>query len=146
MYSWLLQTTPPVNGMALGFFEANRNGQRILEHGGDTQVFHSQLVLFRDQGVGLFMSFNSTGKEDAVGGVRSALFERFTDRYFPAPVPDEPTASTAIEHSRLVAGRCQSSSRSVSSTHRRSRASWSMSVTIRSAPGLQIDRSRKMPM
>ncbi|HEY5755418.1 MAG TPA: serine hydrolase, partial [Steroidobacter sp.] len=111
MYSSLLQTTPPVNGMALGFFEANRNGQRILEHGGDTQVFHSQLVLFMDQGVGLFMSFNSSGKEGAVGGVRSALFEQFTDRYFPAPVPDEPTASTAVEHSRLVAGRYASSRR-----------------------------------
>ncbi|GFE84208.1 FmtA-like protein [Steroidobacter agaridevorans] len=111
MHNSVFQATPPVNGMALGFFEANRNGQRIIEHGGDSQVFHSQLVLFMDQGVGLFMSFNSTGKEGAVGGVRTALFEQFTDRYFPAPVPDEPTASTAVEHSRLVAGRYQSSRR-----------------------------------
>lgn len=111
MHNSVFQSTPPVNGMALGFFEANRNGQRIIEHGGDTQVFHSQLVLFMDQGVGMFMSFNSTGKEGAVGGVRSALFEQFTDRYFPAPVPDEPTASTAIEHSRVVVGRYQSSRR-----------------------------------
>jgi CubicO group peptidase (beta-lactamase class C family) len=111
MYNSLFQATPPVNGMALGFFEANRNGQRILEHGGDTQVFHSQLSLFMDQGVGVFASFNSTGKEGAVGGVRSALFEQFTDRYFPAPVPDEPTASTAVEHSRLVTGRYQTSRR-----------------------------------
>jgi CubicO group peptidase (beta-lactamase class C family) len=111
MHNSVFQATPPVNGMALGFFEAHRNGQRIIEHGGDTQVFHSQLVLFMDQGVGLFMSFNSTGKEGAVGGVRSALFEQFTDRYFPAPAPDEPTASTALEHSRLVVGRYQSSRR-----------------------------------
>ncbi|WP_129779567.1 serine hydrolase domain-containing protein [Peristeroidobacter soli] len=112
MHTSVFQATPPVNGMALGFFEANRNGRRIIEHGGDTQVFHSQMILFMDQGVGMFMSFNSTGKDGAVGGVRSALFEQFTDRYFPAPVPDEPTASTAIEHSRLVAGRYQSSRRS----------------------------------
>lgn len=111
MHSSLFQATPPVNGMALGFFEANRNGQRIIEHGGDTQVFHSQLILFMDQSVGMFMSFNSTGREGAVGGVRSALFEQFTDRYFPAPVPDEPTISTAVEHGRLVAGRYQSSRR-----------------------------------
>ncbi|WP_157994614.1 serine hydrolase domain-containing protein [Peristeroidobacter agariperforans] len=111
MHTSVFQATPPVNGMALGFFEAHRNGQRIIEHGGDTQVFHSQLVLFMDQGVGLFMSFNSTGKEGAVGGVRTALFEQFTDRYFPAPIPDEPTTSTAVEHSRLVAGRYQSSRR-----------------------------------
>jgi hypothetical protein len=59
----------------------------------------------------MFMSFNSTGKEGAVGGVRSALFEQFTDRYFPAPVPNEPTVSTAVEHGQLVAGRYQSSRR-----------------------------------
>jgi hypothetical protein len=64
-----------------------------------------------DQGVGVFASFNSTGKDGAVGGVRSGLFEQFTDRYFQAPVPDEPTASTALEHSRLVAGRYQTSRR-----------------------------------
>ncbi|MFC4307934.1 serine hydrolase domain-containing protein [Steroidobacter flavus] len=112
MHTSVFEATPPVNGVALGFFEANRNGQRIIEHGGDTQVFHSQMILFMDQGVGLFMSFNSTGKEGAVGGIRTALFEQFTDRYFPAPVPDEPTASTAVEHSRLVAGRYESSRRS----------------------------------
>lgn len=111
MHDSLFQATPPVNGMALGFFEANRNGQRILEHGGDTQVFHSQLSLFMDQGVGVFASFNSTGKEGAVGGIRSALFEQFIDRYFPAPVPDEPTAPTAVEHSKLVVGQYQSSRR-----------------------------------
>jgi hypothetical protein len=111
MHNSVFQATPPVNGMALGFFQANRNGHRIIEHGGDTQVFHSELMLFMDQHVGMFASFNSTGKEGAVGGVRSALFEQFTDRYFPAPVPDEPTASTAVEHSRLVVGRYQSSRR-----------------------------------
>jgi CubicO group peptidase (beta-lactamase class C family) len=111
MHNTLFRATPPVNGMALGFFEANRNGQRILEHGGDTQVFHSQLALFMDAGVGLFVSFNSTGREGAVGGIRSALFEQFTDRYFPAPIPDEPTLPTAVEHSRLVAGRYQTSRR-----------------------------------
>lgn len=111
MHNSVFQATPPVNGVALGFFQANRNGQRIIEHGGDTQVFHSQLTLFMDQHVGVFASFNSTGKEGAVGGVRSALFEQFTDRYFPAPVPDEPTVSTAVEHSRRVVGRYQSSRR-----------------------------------
>lgn len=111
MYNSLFQATPPVNGMALGFFEGNRNGQRVLEHGGDTQVFHSQMSLFMDQGVGVFASFNSTGKEGAVAGVRSALLEQFIDRYFPAPAPDEPTAPTAVEHGKLVAGLYQSSRR-----------------------------------
>jgi CubicO group peptidase (beta-lactamase class C family) len=111
MHNSLFKATPPVNGMALGFFEGDRNGQRVLEHGGDTQFFHSQLALFMDQRVGLFMSFNSVGKEGAVGSIRSALFEEFADRYFPAPMPDEPTAPTAVEHSRLVAGIYASSRR-----------------------------------
>jgi CubicO group peptidase (beta-lactamase class C family) len=111
MYGSIFKATPPVHGMALGFFEADRNGQRILEHGGDTQVFHSHLALFMDQGVGVFVSFNSTGKDGAVIGVRSGLLEQFTDRYFPALVPDEATAPTAVEHGRLVAGLYQTSRR-----------------------------------
>ena len=50
------------------------------------------------------MSFNSAGKNGAVYRLRSALFEKFTDRYFPAPVPQEPTTATAVEHAREVAG------------------------------------------
>jgi CubicO group peptidase (beta-lactamase class C family) len=111
MHGSVFAATPPVNGMTLGFFEANRNGRRILEHGGDTQFFHSQLALFMDAGVGLFMSFNSLGNAGAVARIRTALFQQFTDRYFPAPVPQEPTAATAVEHSRLVAGRYASSRR-----------------------------------
>ena len=111
MHGSMFEATPPVNGMALGFFEANRNGQRILEHGGDTQFFHSQLALFMDEGVGLFMSFNSLGNEGAVAGIRTALFQQFTDRYFPAPVPQEPNAATAVEHGHLVAGLYASSRR-----------------------------------
>ena len=64
-----------------------------------------------DQGVGVFASFNSTGREGAVIGVRSGLLEQFTDRYFPAPVPDEPATTTALEHARLVAGLYQTSRR-----------------------------------
>jgi CubicO group peptidase (beta-lactamase class C family) len=111
MHESLFEATPPVNGMALGFFEADRNGRRILEHGGDTQFFHSQLALFMDDDVGLFMSFNSLGVDAAVGGIRTALFQQFADRYFPAPIPLEATAATALEHGRLVAGLYASSRR-----------------------------------
>jgi len=111
MHESVFEATPPVNGMTLGFFEANRNGRRIIEHGGDTQFFHSQLALFMDEGVGLFLSFNSIGNEGAVARIRTALFQQFTDRYFPAPVPQEPATATAVEHSRLVAGLYASSRR-----------------------------------
>jgi CubicO group peptidase (beta-lactamase class C family) len=77
--------TPPLPGVALGFYHEDRNGRAIIGHAGDTELFHSDLHLFLDDHVGLFVSFNSAGKDGAVGALRSELFREFTDRYFPAP-------------------------------------------------------------
>ncbi|WP_439632731.1 serine hydrolase domain-containing protein [Glycocaulis sp.] len=95
---------PGVNAMLLGFYEQNRNGQRIIGHGGDTTLFHSNLHLYLDHGVGLYISMNSTGRGGATGRVRQALFEGFTDRYFPADAQDLPTLGTAEEHGRMLVG------------------------------------------
>ena len=122
MHTSLSRAAPPTNGMAIGFFERNRNGRRIIGHGGDTQYFHSDLLLFPDDNVGLFMSFNSVGKNGAVYRLRNALFDQFTDRYFPAPVPQESTAATAVEHAREVAGLYASS--------RRAQTSFSVVLTL----------------
>lgn len=107
MHGTPLTLIPGVNRMLLGFYEQNRNGHRILGHGGDSQWFHSNLHLFPAQGVGLFVSVNSAGKGGATGAIRSALFEGFTDRYFPAPAragaPGVDPA-TAKKHAALMAG------------------------------------------
>jgi hypothetical protein len=73
-----------LNGMALGFRESSRNGRRIIGHGGDTFAFHTDLLLLPDERVGLFVSFNSRGTNDAVYAMRRALAGEFLDRYFPA--------------------------------------------------------------
>ncbi|MBB6095842.1 CubicO group peptidase (beta-lactamase class C family) [Povalibacter uvarum] len=104
MYRSMFQAAPPTHGNSLGFFDRSRNGRRVIGHAGDTQFFHSDMLLFADDGVGLFMSFNSQGKEGAAYRLRDALFELFADRYFPAAVPNEPATSTAVEHAREVAG------------------------------------------
>ena len=91
-----------MNAMALGFYEESRNGQRIIGHGGDTQWFHSDLHLLLDSNVGFFVSYNSAGKDDA--SPRSVLFDKFMERYFPVPPPNEPVPSTAAEDARSVAG------------------------------------------
>lgn len=104
---------PALNGMALGFYHEDRNGHQVVGHGGDTEVFHSDLHLLLDDGVGLFVSFNSLGKEGAAGTIRTALFHGFMDRYFPAPAAAEPTLATAKEHGRLMVGRYWWSRRSV---------------------------------
>jgi hypothetical protein len=107
---------PRLNRMMLGFYETNWNGHRVIAHGGDTQWFHSYLHLFLDDNVGLFLSMNSAGKDGASGGIRSALFEQFTDRYFPGDNPKgELDAATAAQHAKMIAGRYDNSRRMESS-------------------------------
>jgi CubicO group peptidase (beta-lactamase class C family) len=103
---------PGLNAMALGFYQLDRNGRRIVGHGGDIIAFHSNVSLLLDEGVGLFVSFNSAGKDAVTGPLRTALLRGFLDRYFPAPPrPDEPTLPTAVEHGRMLAANAWISSR-----------------------------------
>ncbi|MDH0865230.1 serine hydrolase [Mitsuaria sp. GD03876] len=98
--------------MAHGFFREFRNGRVLLGHGGDTIVFHSDLALLPAEGVGIFVSFNSRGKDSAVYLARKALIDGFFDRYFPAPpVVDAPALATAAQDAARIAGRYQSSRR-----------------------------------
>ena len=95
----------PLNRMMLGFYETTINGHRAIAHGGDTVGFHSDLQLFPDDNVGIFMSFNSTGREGAVGGLRGAIVDEFADRYFPAARDTRRVdAASSAEHTRMMAG------------------------------------------
>lgn len=85
MHSRAFTPFPAGNGMAHGFYETNINGQHVIAHGGDTEAFHSDLHLFLDKGVGIFVSLNSAGREGAAGPLREAIFNNFADRYFPNP-------------------------------------------------------------
>ncbi|HEY4647489.1 MAG TPA: serine hydrolase domain-containing protein [Gemmatimonadales bacterium] len=115
MHGTALTIVPAVNRMLLGFYETNRNGHRAIAHGGDTYWFHSDVHLFIDDGVGIFISVNSPGKEGAAGPIRTALFEQFADRYFPAPIPAGGVdPKTAEAHAKLVAGTYDNSRRAVS--------------------------------
>ncbi len=95
--------------MALGFYHEDRNGLNIVGHGGDTIFMHSDLHLFLDKNVGLFISMNSAGKAGAAHPLREQLFEDFTDRYFPAAANPLPTATTAKAHGQAMAGHYVSS-------------------------------------
>jgi hypothetical protein len=110
---------PRVQRMLLGFYEQNYNGRRVIGHGGDTNWFHSDLSLFIDDGVGLFISMNSAGKEGATGDIRSTLFKQFADRYLPGPTPDgNVDEKTAAEHARMISGVYENSRRADSSFFR----------------------------
>lgn len=117
MHNSPLTLIPPLNRMQLGFFESNINGRQVIGHLGDTNFFHSALHLFLDENVGLYISFNSSGKERASGALRAALFEDFADRYFPGPALPKPAvdAETAKQHAQLMLGSWSLSRRSYSS-------------------------------
>ncbi|WP_282944812.1 serine hydrolase domain-containing protein [Cellulomonas endometrii] len=112
--------------MTLGFFQEDRNGHRIVGHGGDTQVFHSHLQLYPDDRTGVFVSVNGSGRGalDSLE-LREQLMHGFTDRYFPgsgevATADDAADASavdeaTAREHAAQLEG-TWTSSRAMRST------------------------------
>jgi CubicO group peptidase (beta-lactamase class C family) len=95
---------PGMNGMDLGFYDENRNGLRIIGHGGDTGVFHSDLHLLLDKGVGFVVMLNSTGNAGAAEAVRVALFRSFLDRYYPYTPPREATMADPGKDAARVAG------------------------------------------
>ncbi|MGH8191049.1 MAG: serine hydrolase domain-containing protein [Rhodanobacteraceae bacterium] len=95
---------PGLNGYDLGFYQENRNGLQIIGHAGDTNAFHSDLHLLLDKHVGLFMSFNSAGKNGAVEKVRVALFRAFLNRYYPYTPPQERTVADPKRDAARVAG------------------------------------------
>ena len=86
---------PKVDAMCYGFWELNRNGQRIIHHGGDTLLFHTLFAMIPKQKVGLFLSYNT----DRAGGAREEILDAFLDRYFPGP--QEPRSRTTADVASL---------------------------------------------
>ena len=85
MHNSPLTLLPPLNRMELGFFETNINGREVIGHLGDTDYL-SHIASFVPQGRGRASTFPSTacGKNGAADSLRTALFDDFADRYFPA--------------------------------------------------------------
>ena len=104
---------PGFSTMAHGFFHETRNGRTLIGHGGDTLFFHTELELLPQEGVGIFYSFNSRGRDDAVYGLRKAVLDQFMDRYFPsADAAAEPaTLASAKVDALKIAGRYETSRR-----------------------------------
>jgi CubicO group peptidase (beta-lactamase class C family) len=96
---------PDLDQMALGFYEQQINDLHVIAHGGDLINFHGYMWLFPEKNVGLLLEMNSAGADEATARIRQALFERFSDRYFPA-VNDAPPVElpTAKEHARMLVG------------------------------------------
>ncbi len=102
MQSHQFSPIPAADGICLGFYEMNwRDNVTIIGHGGDTALFHSEMVLFPQYGMGLFVTSNTASGASAV----NALVRDYVDHYFPiekrvlpSPGPD------AVAHAQKVAG------------------------------------------
>ncbi|MCC8362920.1 beta-lactamase family protein [Lysobacter sp. A6] len=107
----------PLNKMMLGFYETTANGHRAIAHGGDTQWFHSDLQLFLDDNVGIYVSTNSSGKDGSARLIRDGLVTGFVNRYLPSSGPTSGGAgagvdeATAKQHAAMIAGSYNSSRR-----------------------------------
>ena len=98
MHSPSESALPGFSTMAHGFFYESRNGRIVIGHGGDTVFFHTELDLLPEQHVGVFYSFNSRGRDEAVYALRKALWDGFLERYFPnasAATADAATVASA---------------------------------------------------
>jgi len=107
MHTTAWKAFPDLDGNLLGFYQQNVNGHRVIAHGGDTDYFHSDLSLFIDDGVGLFVSVNGRGHEGLGEFIRDGLFRSFADRYFPAagPAPASTVSpASAKAHAAMLAG------------------------------------------
>jgi CubicO group peptidase (beta-lactamase class C family) len=107
MHTTITRGMPALNGIGLGFYQQDMNGHRAVGHGGDTNLFHSELYLLPDDGIGLYVSVNSPGRHDLGKWLRERLYQGFMDRYLPdARVPPAPGVdeATATAHAALMAG------------------------------------------
>ena len=91
MHRRAFSNDPRLPSMALGFYEQEFNGVRVIGHGGDTQHFHTEMYLVPDAQVGIFASYVGDGG----GHAREGLVRGFFDRYFPLKVAAAPPAADA---------------------------------------------------
>ena len=74
-------------GMALGFYETDENGVRLVGHGGDTQWFHSDLGIDQEHDLAFFVSFGGPGGSTVRSSFPPAFYGEFFPREEAPPVP-----------------------------------------------------------
>ncbi len=98
MHSQSYTFDPALTGFAHGFAEWTINDRRLIGHGGHIPEFITELRLFPDEGVGIYVCYNSAifSEEE-----RTLLVDKFVDRYFPATTETQPV--TTLTDSDLTA-------------------------------------------
>lgn len=119
---------PRLPGWALGFYEKNSHGVRMIGHGGDTQWFHSDLTLIPEDDVGVFVSYNT----DTGGEISFAAFlSTFLDHYYPSMPPPVVLTDEDREQAERVAGTYQ--------FNRMSYTTWQKAAGLAGAVSVAVD-------
>ncbi len=87
-------------GMALGFYETQANGLRLVGHGGSTEYFKSELVIDQVHNLAFFVSFAGEGGSVA----RSAFTGAFYDTFYPDETKNDPIPPDFSEQAGKYAG------------------------------------------
>jgi CubicO group peptidase (beta-lactamase class C family) len=119
MHARHYEVAPGTPGFAFGFWEARRNGWRMLGHSGDVGSFHTNLYLVPEAGYGIVTQLNGTGEYGRKRGsdiVRSEIIEAFMDRYLPGEIAAQPTIATQRADAERVVGYYRSTRRNESMT------------------------------
>jgi CubicO group peptidase (beta-lactamase class C family) len=87
MQERLFTNDPRLSGNAHGFWERQANGLRLIGHGGDTWLFHSQLILIPEEKAGLLVVYNT---QTAASPARDELVQAFLDKFYPVPAEIPP--------------------------------------------------------
>lgn len=84
---------PRLDGYGFGFITENRQGRRIVQHGGSMDGFSALIYLLPDEETGLFVAYNRE-----TGAVASRVAAALLERFFPAdPLPLDPPYSAQLD-------------------------------------------------
>lgn len=83
MYTPQKAVLEPLMPMALGWLTSDTGGYPVISHGGTSLFFYSWMYLLPEQGIGLYVSTNSAGRNGAGAALRSQVFERFVETFLP---------------------------------------------------------------
>ncbi|MDH3439239.1 MAG: beta-lactamase family protein [Gammaproteobacteria bacterium] len=88
-------------GMALGFYETDENGVRIVGHGGDTFLFHSDLAIDLENDIAIFNSFSGDGGSTVRAAIVPAFYDRFFPRYEEPPLASANFSDRAMKYAGM---------------------------------------------
>ncbi len=99
MLSQQFSNHPRLDGYGFGFLTENRQGRRVVQHGGSMDGFSALVYLLPDDDVGLFVAYNRDTSSVAAR-VSATLLERFFPARWPAQL--DPPATDPVDITRFT--------------------------------------------